>query len=39
MDRFTIIGQVLGFAAMALIVLSFQFKDAKRLFLWQICSC
>lgn len=39
MDRFTIIGQILGFVAMALIVFSFQFKDAKRLFLWQICSC
>ncbi len=39
MNHLTIIGQVLGFVAMALIVLSFQFKDAKRLFVLQIGSC
>ncbi len=39
MNPLTIIGQILGGVAMLLIVLSFQFKDAKRLFLIQVCSC
>ncbi len=39
MNHLTVIGQIFGLVAMALIVLSFQFKDAKRLFLLQICSC
>ena len=39
MNHITIIGQILGFFAMAFIVLSFQFKDAKRLFLAQIGAC
>ena len=39
MNHLTVIGQILGLIAMVLIVFSFQFKDAKRLFLLQICSC
>ena len=39
MNPLTIVGQILGGVAMLLIVLSFQFKDAKRLFLIQVCSC
>lgn len=39
MHPLTIIGQIWGVIAMLLIVLSFQFKDAKRLFLIQVCSC
>lgn len=39
MNPLTILGQIWGVIAMILIVLSFQFKDAKRLFLIQVCSC
>ena len=39
MDHLTVIGQIFGLIAMALIVVSFQFKDAKRLFLLQVCAC
>ena len=39
MNTLTIIGQILGFVAMALIVWSFQFKDYKKLFLLQVGSC
>ena len=39
MNTLTLIGQIWGVVAMILIVLSFQFKDAKRLFVIQVCSC
>ena len=39
MNPLTILGQIWGVIAMLLIVLSFQFKDAKRLFILQVCSC
>ena len=39
MNTLTIIGQILGFVAMALIVWSFQFKDYKKLFFLQVGSC
>ncbi|MBQ9150773.1 MAG: YgjV family protein [Clostridia bacterium] len=39
MNYLTIIGQLWGACAMVLIVISFQFKDSKRLFLLQVCSC
>ena len=39
MDPLTLTGQILGFVAMALIVLSFQFKDNKKLFIIQVGSC
>ncbi|MBO4327367.1 MAG: YgjV family protein [Clostridia bacterium] len=39
MNGFTITGQIIGFIAMALLVLSFQFKDNKKLFAMQIASC
>ena len=39
MNPLTITGQVMGFIAMALIVLSFQFKESRKLFLMQVGSC
>ena len=39
MNPLTIIGQILGFVAMALIVLSFQCKKPQGLFIVQIASC
>lgn len=39
MNTLTVIGQIFGFVAMALIVWSFQFKDNKKLFLLQVGSC
>ena len=39
MNPLTILGQIWGGIAMILIILSFQFKDAKRLFVIQVCSC
>ena len=39
MNGFTITGQIMGFVAMALIIVSFQFKDNKKLFAFQIASC
>ena len=39
MNALTITGQIMGFIAMALIVLSFQFKDSRKLFAFQVGSC
>ncbi len=39
MNALTITGQILGFVAMALIVLSFQFKNSRMLFALQVGSC
>ncbi len=39
MSPLFIIGQIWGLGAMALIVISFQFKEPKRLFIIQVCSC
>ena len=39
MNALTIIGQILGMVAMALIVFSFQCKKPQRLFVVQIASC
>ncbi len=39
MNPLTLTGQIFGFCAMALIILSFQFRDNRRLFMLQIGSC
>lgn len=39
MNHLNLAGQLLGLVAMVLTVLSFQFKNARRLFLIQVCSC
>ncbi len=38
MNALTIIGQVVGFVAAALMILSFQFKENKKLFICQVLS-
>lgn len=39
MSTLTIIGQIVGGVAAVILIFSFQFKDNKKLFIAQICSC
>lgn len=39
MSTLSIIGQIVGIFAAAILIFSFQFKDNKKLFIMQICSC
>ena len=39
MSTLTIIGQIVGGIAAVILIFSFQFKDNKKLFIAQICSC
>ena len=39
MSTLSIIGQIVGGVAAVILIFSFQFKDNKKLFIMQICSC